>query len=1023
MFLLFTIFVTQIYTSDIYAATHTHSYSAATCTSPAKCSCGATSGSASGHSYYQSYEAAHPHRVYNKCSRCGTYSYTGSTTTMSTCCSCAGHNYTGATCTVAGKCSRCGATGSTAAHSYYQSNEAAHPHKVYNKCRNCGTYTYTGSTTTVSTCCSCVGHNFTGATCSVAGTCSRCGATGSTTPHNWESGTHFEAAHPHRIYKNCTACSAYTYTGSTTTMSTCCTCVGHIYTGATCTVAGKCSRCGATGSTTAHSTNIGFEVSHPHREYYKCRDCSYYSYTGTNRVSYDQCCSCVGHNYTGATCTVAGKCSRCGATGSTTAHSTYIGYEVAHPHREYYRCRNCDYYSYIGTNRESWEEAVHFEAAHPHKEYVKCNVVTGCIGFTYTGTNKESYLGCTTCHSVHSYTDKTTSAIHTVSGHEITLTCSCGASISGGYEKVLGCCECGNHVWDAGSHLEDAHIEGYGHRYYYKCTKSGCIATKYTGTYKQEWETDKHFEAAHPHREYYRCSVVTNCEGFKYTGTYTNLWDSELHYQGKHESGKGHQQYKLCEYTDATGKKCNQAELVGTYVPDLIYGCTICTPVGHTHNWKYEYEASHPHKQYKVCVETHDGIRVWAYTGETQLVASCTQCPVPDLIITNISFSPATPKVGDEVTFTATIKNIGRGPSPNNTIHGVQFLVDGIQVGQSTSYTTAISVGGTANISGTWSSATEGTHTILAKVDDLYDRIYELNEYNNGATSSITVEKVTVVDPGTGTGGDQGTGNPPPVTTVKLIIGGKVISSARMYNGEPVADFSDLAFTLGDNVMGVQDLRDTITISYKRPDGGYGEVTYNQSDLIHISDHEHWFPIIRMANDMQYGGQVHTFSNSDGSQGIYIDLYSLVQYASLEAILDAIQVGLDLVGLIPVVGEPADGTNAIIYLARGDEVNAALSAASLASIVGWVSTGGKLVNKTIKCVTKYGDDVFEGVVKLTNATEYFSKVSTKTKVIGSYPPSYTASQVLRDELKTAGVATPPYLNAAHHIIPWDDQEP
>jgi hypothetical protein len=266
----------------------------------------------------------------------------------------------------------------------------------------------------------------------------------------------------------------------------------------------------------------------------------------------------------------------------------------------------------------------------------------------------------------------------------------------------------------------------------------------------------------------------------------------------------------------------------------------------------------------------------------------------------------------------------------------------------------------------------------------------------------------------------KGMDNPPTTTTVKLVIGGKVISSARMYNGEPVADFSDLAFTLGDSVMGVPDVRDTITISYRRPDGGYGEVTYNQSDLIHISDHEHWFPIIRMANDMQYGGQVHTFSNSDGSQGIYIDLYSLVQYASPEALLDAAQTGLDLVGLVPVIGEPADGANSLIYLARGDEVNAALSAASLVPIGGWVSTGGKLVNKTIKWVTKYGDDVFEGVVKLTNATEYLSKVSTKTKVVGSYPPSHTASQVLRDELKSAGVATPPYLNAAHHIIPWDD---
>ena len=33
--------------------------------------------------------------------------------------------------------------------------------------------------------------------------------------------------------------------------------------------------------------------------------------------------------------------------------------------------------------------------------------------------------------------------------------------------------------------------------------------------------------------------------------------------------------------------------------------------------------------------------------------------------------------------------------------------------------------------------------------------------------------------------------------------------------------------------------------------------------------------------------------------------------------------GLDIVGLIPVVGEVADGANAMIYLAEGDKVNAA----------------------------------------------------------------------------------------------------
>ncbi len=73
-------------TSKPSTTTHTHSYSNATCTAPAKCSCGATNGSALGHSYSNATctEA-------KKCSRCGTTSG-----------SALGHSYSN------GVCSRCG---------------------------------------------------------------------------------------------------------------------------------------------------------------------------------------------------------------------------------------------------------------------------------------------------------------------------------------------------------------------------------------------------------------------------------------------------------------------------------------------------------------------------------------------------------------------------------------------------------------------------------------------------------------------------------------------------------------------------------------------------------------------------------------------------------------------------------------------------------------------------------------------------------------------------------------------------
>lgn len=61
---------------------------------------------------------------------------------------------------------------------------------------------------------------------------------------------------------------------------------------------------------------------------------------------------------------------------------------------------------------------------------------------------------------------------------------------------------------------------------------------------------------------------------------------------------------------------------------------------------------------------------------------------------------------------------------------------------------------------------------------------------------------------------------------------------------------------------------------------------------------------------------------------------------------------LDVGGLVPVIGEPADLANAGIYALEGDEVNAALSAASAIPIAGYGATGIK--------AGRYADEAIEG---------------------------------------------------------------
>lgn len=75
-----------------------------------------------------------------------------------------------------------------------------------------------------------------------------------------------------------------------------------------------------------------------------------------------------------------------------------------------------------------------------------------------------------------------------------------------------------------------------------------------------------------------------------------------------------------------------------------------------------------------------------------------------------------------------------------------------------------------------------------------------------------------------------------------------------------------------------------------------------------------------------------------------------------EYVLDGLQLGLDVVGLIPVVGEAADIISAGISLARGDYVGAGLSLLSAIPFVGYAGTAGK--------ATRYGAKIAEASGKV-----------------------------------------------------------
>ncbi|XZE19119.1 hypothetical protein SH449x_004429 [Pirellulaceae bacterium SH449] len=88
------------------------------------------------------------------------------------------------------------------------------------------------------------------------------------------------------------------------------------------------------------------------------------------------------------------------------------------------------------------------------------------------------------------------------------------------------------------------------------------------------------------------------------------------------------------------------------------------------------------------------------------------------------------------------------------------------------------------------------------------------------------------------------------------------------------------------------------------------------------------------------GGQMHQWINY---------AQQLISNTSASDVLDGIQLALDVVGLIPGVGEVADGVNAAISLARGDYLGAGLSLLSMIPVVGdALGKGGKLTRAAIK---------------------------------------------------------------------------
>jgi len=113
---------------------------------------------------------------------------------------------------------------------------------------------------------------------------------------------------------------------------------------------------------------------------------------------------------------------------------------------------------------------------------------------------------------------------------------------------------------------------------------------------------------------------------------------------------------------------------------------------------------------------------------------------------------------------------------------------------------------------------------------------------------------------------------------------------------------------------------------------------------------------------VEIGSQKRTNTNSPSSgSAVYSGMGALAHFGgggssslanNTSNTLDSVQTGLDIFGMIPVIGELADFANAGLSFARGDYAGAALSIAAMVPFVGNAATGLKYIRKASSA--KYG---------------------------------------------------------------------
>jgi hypothetical protein len=112
----------------------------------------------------------------------------------------------------------------------------------------------------------------------------------------------------------------------------------------------------------------------------------------------------------------------------------------------------------------------------------------------------------------------------------------------------------------------------------------------------------------------------------------------------------------------------------------------------------------------------------------------------PDVAVTDVKISPSSPKVGDTITITATVQNIGQADA---SAIGVSFTIGGASIDQKS--IASLVAGESSSVTATWVAQAEGTQSINVKAKATGDD----NAANDMMTKTFTVSKASGGSPKT----------------------------------------------------------------------------------------------------------------------------------------------------------------------------------------------------------------------------------------------------------------------------------